>query len=99
MPTGVTADRADQANKQDLPTAMSVAEVTVLHAFEPVLTEHLQVADALNLHKLENRRWYIQGTWQPSTRCAHLLESLFAGMSALGGEGVVEAIDWIEFAL
>ena len=63
------ADRAVQANKQDLPTAMSVAEVTVSHAFEPILIEHLQVADALNLHKLEKRQWYIQGTWQPK----HLL--------------------------
>ena len=62
MLTGVTADRADQANKQDLPTAMSVAEVTAFHAFEPILIEHLQVADALNLHKLEKRQWYIQGT-------------------------------------
>ncbi len=33
------------ANKQDLPNAMSVAEVT----------------DRLHLHQLRNRRWFIQG--------------------------------------
>ena len=34
------------ANKQDLPNAMSVAEVT----------------DKLGLHSLKNRKWYIQST-------------------------------------
>ena len=34
------------ANKQDLPNAMSVAEVT----------------DKLGLHSLRNRKWYIQAT-------------------------------------
>ena len=34
------------ANKQDLPNAMSVAEVT----------------DKLGLHSLQNRKWYIQAT-------------------------------------
>lgn len=34
------------ANKQDLPNAMSVAEVT----------------DVLGLHSLRNRKWYIQGS-------------------------------------
>ena len=34
------------ANKQDLPNAMSVAEVT----------------DKLGLHSIRNRKWYIQST-------------------------------------
>lgn len=39
------------ANKQDLPNAMSVAEIT----------------DKLGLHSLGNRKWYIQATWYVST--------------------------------
>lgn len=38
------------ANKQDLPQAMNVAEIT----------------DKLGLHSLRNRKWYIQSTCAPS---------------------------------
>lgn len=76
------------ANKQDLPNAKSVAEVT----------------DALQLSQLKNRRWYIQGisihcsfVFRLFVCCSvdDVLTWKKTGCCGPSGQGLYEGLDWL----
>jgi len=71
------------ANKQDLPNAMKVQEVT----------------ERLGLNKLRNRQWYIQGASAPTGLVLVVTFLCLTRTFCFAGDGLYEGLDWLSNTL